>query len=170
VKARQIFVVQEHHATRLHWDFRLEIDGVLKSWAVPKGPSLDPTQKRLAIQVPDHDLEHADYEGIIPEGTYGAGPVLIWDKGTFEGMEDETPADGLTRGNLKFELHGKVLQGAFALVKLHGPGREKAWLLIKKQDQYSKKGWETPELLTPARRRKLKEEMPACAVKEGQDG
>ena len=167
MKEKPLFVVQEHHATRLHWDFRLEIGGVLNSWAVPKGPSLDPAQKRLAIQVPDHDMEHASYEGIIPEGTYGAGPVLIWDKGSFETLDDEVPARGLARGNLKFELHGQILKGTFALVKLHGPGRENAWLLIKKEDQYAQKGWKTPVLLTAARKRKLKETMPACAVKEG---
>jgi bifunctional non-homologous end joining protein LigD len=169
MKGNTIFVVQEHHAKRLHWDFRLEIDDVLKSWAVTKGPSLDPTQKRLAIQVPDHDLEHADYEGIIPEGIYGAGPVLIWDRGTFESIEEEDPASGLAKGNLKFELHGKVLKGAFALVKLHGPSREKAWLLIKKQDQHAQKGWKTPVLLTPAGKRKLKETVPACAVQESEN-
>jgi bifunctional non-homologous end joining protein LigD len=166
MKASHIFVVQEHHATRLHWDFRLEIDGVLKSWAVPKGPSLDPAQKRLAIQVPDHDMEHANYEGIIPEGTYGAGPVLIWDRGSFGPIDDEAPAAALAKGHLKFELHGKLLKGAFALVKLHGPSREKAWLLIKKEDRYAKQGWKTPVLLTPALRGKLRETMPACAVKE----
>lgn len=161
-----IFVVQEHHATRLHWDFRLEIDGVLKSWAVPKGPSLDPTQRRLAIQVPDHDMEHANYEGMIPEGTYGPGPVLIWDKGSFKAIDDEPPAASLAKGNLKFDLHGRILKGAFALVKLHGSGREKNWLLIKKEDQYAQRGWETPLLLTEARKAALKEEMPACALKE----
>ena len=166
MKGNPIFVVQEHHAKRLHWDFRLEIDGVLKSWAVPKGPSLDPTQKRLAIQVPDHDMEHANYEGIIPEGTYGAGPVLIWDKGNFESIGEETPTSGLKKGNIKLQLHGKILKGAFALVKLHGPGREKAWLLIKKEDLHAQKGWKTPVLLNSARKGKLKEKMPACAVEE----
>jgi bifunctional non-homologous end joining protein LigD len=158
------FVVQEHHAKRLHWDFRLEIGGVLKSWAVPKGPSLDPAQKRLAIQVPDHEIEHANYEGIIPEGTYGAGPVLIWDKGSFAVVDDASPASGLERGNLKFELYGTRLRGAFALVKLRGPGREKAWLLIKKDDLHALKGWKTPVLLTATRMRGLKEKMPVCAV------
>ena len=162
-----LFVVQEHHAKRLHWDFRLEINGVLKSWAVPKGPSLDPAQKRLAIQVPDHEIEHANYEGIIPEGTYGAGPVLIWDQGSFAVIDDESPASGLERGNLKFELYGRRLRGTFALVKLRGPGREKAWLLIKKDDRHAHKGWKTPVLLTAARMRGLKENMPACAVEEG---
>ena len=166
MKGNPIFVVQEHHATRLHWDFRLEIDGALKSWAVPKGPSLDPSQRRLAIQVPDHDMEHATYEGIIPEGTYGAGPVLIWDKGSFTPIDDEAPGAAIAKGDLKFELQGKLLKGAFALVKLHGPSRERAWLLIKKEDRYAKHGWKTPVLLTPARKRRLKERMPACAVEE----
>ncbi len=161
-----LFVVQEHHATRLHWDFRLEIDGVLKSWAIPKGPSLDPAQKRLAVQVPDHDMAHANYEGIIPEGTYGAGPVLIWDQGTFAVSDDESPARGLARGNLKFDLHGERLRGAFALVKLRGPGREKIWLFIKKDDQDAQSGWKTPVVLTAARRRRLKERVPVCAMEE----
>lgn len=161
-----IFVVQEHHATRLHWDFRLEIDGALKSWAVPKGPSLDPTQRRLAIQVRDHDMEHADYEGIIPEGTYGAGPVLIWDKGSFKAIDAESPAASLAKGNLKFDLYGRILKGAFALVKLHGPGRDRSWLLIKKEDQYAQRGWTTPVLLTQAREATLKKKMPACAVNQ----
>lgn len=160
------FVVQEHHAKRLHWDFRLEIDGVLKSWAVPKGPSLDPAQKRLAVQVPDHEIEHANHEGIILEGAYGAGLVLIWDQGIFAVVDDESPARGLARGNLKFELHGNRLNGAFALVKLRGPGRETAWLLIKKDDQYAHTGWKAPVVLTAARRRRLREKMPACAFEE----
>ncbi|MCC6393535.1 MAG: 3'-phosphoesterase [Bryobacterales bacterium] len=170
MKARRIFVVQEHHATRLHWDFRLEIGGVLKSWAVPKGPSLDPAQRRLAIQVPDHDMEHAAYEGVIPEGSYGAGPVLIWDKGIFETIGDEDPFAALAKGNLKFELRGKLLKGAFALIKLHGPGRERAWLLIKKEDRYAQLGWQTPVFLTPARALTLKEKMPACTVEEEESG
>jgi bifunctional non-homologous end joining protein LigD len=166
MKAKPIVVVQEHHARALHWDFRLEIDGTLKSWAVPKGPSLDPKQRRLAIQVPDHDMEHGDYEGIIPHGTYGAGPGLIWDKGSFKTTDDAAPIRGLEKGNLKFELRGEILNGAFALVKLDGPGREKAWLLIKKQDSHAQRGWKTPVLLTPGRRSKLTEKMPACAVSE----
>ncbi len=125
--ADSIFVVQEHHAKRLHWDFRLEIDGTLKSWVVPKGPSLDSTQRRLAIQVPDHDMEHANYEGIIPEGTYAAGPVLIWDKGSSKAIDDEPPAASLAKGNLKLDLYGRILKGAFCaggegeLRRTHGP-------------------------------------------------
>ena len=151
---------------RLHWDFRLEIDGVLKSWVMPKGPSLDPKVKRLAVQVPDHDLAHAEYEGIIPEGSYGAGPVVIWDTGTFEARESTGAAEGLQRGNLKFDLESKRLRGGFALVKMHGPGREKAWLLIKKDDQYAVPGWETPVVLTSSRRKKLTVKAPVCALKE----
>jgi bifunctional non-homologous end joining protein LigD len=109
------FVVQEHHARSLHWDLRLEIDGVLKSWAVPKGPFLDPKQRRLAIQVPDYEMSHAEYEGIIPEGTYGAGSVLTWDQGSFEPLDDNPPTSGLERGDLKFRLEGKILKVAFAL-------------------------------------------------------
>lgn len=161
------FVVQEHHGKRLHWDFRLEIGGVLKSWAVPKGPSLDPAQRRLAIRVPDHDLEHGDYEGIIPEGMYGAGPVLIWDKGTFEIPGEKSAAGGLREGTLTFELQGKFLRGLFTLIRLGTRDRAESWLLIKKADTHARQGWPTPVLLTPARRKKLKERMPPCAVEEG---
>jgi bifunctional non-homologous end joining protein LigD len=160
------FVVQEHHAKRLHWDFRLEIDSVLKSWAVPKGPSLDPKAKRLAVQVPDHDLAHVEYEGIIAEGSYGAGPVVIWDSGAFEACEPVNAAQGLQRGNLQFNLKGKRLRGEFALVKMHGPGREQAWLLIKKHDHDAVPGWKTPVVLTPSRHKQLKAKALACALQE----
>ena len=158
-----IFVVQEHQATRRHWDFRLEIGGALKSWAVPKGPSLDPSQRRLAISVPDHDLEHAGYEGIIPEGVYGAGPVLIWDRGTFEPVAEDAEA-ALRGGELLFRLKGRRLNGEFALVKMRGPGRERAWLLIKKRDAHARAGWETPSLLTPEAVARLRIKTPACAA------
>jgi bifunctional non-homologous end joining protein LigD len=162
-----VFVVQEHHGKRLHWDFRLEIGGVLKSWAVPKGPSLDPAQRRLAIRVPDHGLEHGDYEGIIPEGLYGAGPVLIWDKGTFEMTGGESAADGLRGGTLTCELHGKILKGVFTLIRMGSRGRAESWLLIKKADTRAEKGWLTPVLLTPARRKKMKERRPPCGFVDG---
>lgn len=158
-----IFVVQEHHATRRHWDFRLEIGGVLRSWAVPKGPSLDPRQRRLAIEVPDHSLEHASYEGIIPEGVYGAGPVLIWDRGTFEPDSEDAEAS-LRDGELGFRLEGRVLNGEFALARMRGPGRERSWLLIKKRDAYARDGWETPSLLTPEALARLEVKTPACAA------
>ena len=136
--ASPIFVVHEHHASRLHYDFRLEIDGVLKSWAVPKGPSMNPADKRLAVMVEDHPLEYGAFEGVIPAGHYGAGPVAIWDAGTFEMPEGSNASAQLREGSLKFSLHGKRLKGGFALVKMKGPRTTgKEWLLMKKADQFA---------------------------------
>jgi bifunctional non-homologous end joining protein LigD len=126
------FVVQEHHATHLHYDFRLEVGGVLKSWAIPKGPSMNPADKRLAIHVGDHELEYGSFEGIIPEGHYGAGKVLIWDEGRYEPLVDMNT--GLKEGNLAFRLYGKRLNGEFALVRIKKSTTGKEWLLIKKMD------------------------------------
>ena len=126
------FVVQEHHATHLHYDFRLEVGGVLKSWAIPKGPTMNPTLKRLAIQVEDHSLEYGSFEGVIPEGEYGAGKVLIWDDGIYEPMLDMD--EGLKKGNLAFCLYGKKLNGKFVLVQIKKCQTSKEWLLIKKKD------------------------------------
>ncbi len=126
------FVVHEHHASHLHWDFRLEHDGVLKSWAVPKGPSMNPADKRLAIEVEDHPLAYGDFEGTIPEGRYGAGEVIIWDRGEFEPLGDMTAA--LAAGNVPFRLHGKKLTGLFALVKLKRGESGREWLLMKKRE------------------------------------
>ena len=125
-----IFVIHEHHAKRLHFDLRLEMDEVLKSWAVPKGPSMNPKDKRLAIMVEDHPLDYATFEGTIPEGIYGAGTVVIWDKGTFE-----TDGGTLRSGKLDVVFHGKKLKGAFALARMSG--KDKEWLLIKKKDRYA---------------------------------
>jgi bifunctional non-homologous end joining protein LigD len=124
------FVVHEHHATHLHWDFRLEFGGVLKSWAVPKGPSMNPADKRLAIQVEDHDLDYGSFAGTIPAGHYGAGEVLIWDEGSYEPVGDM--AEGLAAGAISFRLHGGKLTGEFSLVRLK-KGTAKEWLLIKKK-------------------------------------
>lgn len=126
------FVVHEHHATRLHWDFRLEHDGVLKSWAIPKGPSMNPADKRLAIQVEDHSLEYGEFEGTIPEGRYGAGEVIIWDRGTFEPIGDL--GEGLRTGRIAFILHGSRLTGEFSLVRLTRGTRGNEWLLIRKRE------------------------------------
>jgi bifunctional non-homologous end joining protein LigD len=136
------FVIQRHHASHLHYDFRLELDGVLKSWAIPKGPSLNPADKRLAVMVEDHPISYGKFEGIIPKGNYGAGTVEIWDKGTYEpevnpymNAEKEL-RKGLERGNLKFILHGKKLQGSFALVRFKN-ANDHNWLLIKHNDRYA---------------------------------
>jgi len=145
------FVVQEHHARRLHYDFRLEIDGVLKSWAVPKGPSLNPSDKRLAIQTEDHPLEYGKFRGEIPAGHYGAGQVSIWDNGTFEMEGNLSASEQLARGELKLVLHGRKLAGSFVLVKIRGKeGRE--WLLIKHSDAAADSKWtiENPADVTPA--------------------
>ena len=138
------FVVQRHAASHLHYDFRLEMDGVLKSWAVPKGPSLNPADKRLAMMVEDHPFAYRTFEGNIPEGNYGAGQVEIWDEGTYEPIEkisgksdDLVMRAELHKNSLKFILHGKRLKGEFALVKLKNSREENAWLLIKHKDQYA---------------------------------
>ena len=154
------FVVHEHHATRLHYDFRLEIGGVLKSWAIPKGPSMNPSDKRLAVMVEDHLLEYGDFEGIIPQGLYGAGSVLIWDSGEFETEGD--PEIALRQGKLRFNLNGKKLKGGFSLVLMRGRGTGKQWLLIKTQDSFAQRDWAIKEELTPARKKKLIEKIPPC--------
>ena len=136
------FVVQRHNASRLHYDFRLEVDGVLKSWAIPKGPSLNPGDKRLAVMVEDHPISYGGFEGEIPEGNYGAGIVEIWDKGFYEPEEMENPSDKeilkqIRRGSLKFNLKGKKLKGSFALVNFKTGDSKKNWLLIKHRDKYA---------------------------------
>lgn len=162
------FVVHEHRSKRHHYDFRLEINGVLKSWAVPKGPSLDPADKRLAVMVPDHTLDYFDYEGIIPEGGYGAGPVVVWDSGTFEPADTADPADALANGRFSFSLQGRKLKGAFALAQMKHLPRStgKEWLLMKKKDEHAKSGYEIRSALTPAKLKTLKVKTPPCETDE----
>ena len=157
-KAGHSFVVQKHDATRLHYDFRLEMDGVLKSWAVTRGPSLVPGEKRLAVHVEDHPLEYGDFEGTIPKGEYGGGTVIIWDRGTWTPVQD--PERGYAKGHLEFELHGKKLTGRWHLVRMHGRPREKRenWLLIKAEDDAARNAGD-PDIL---------EEKPD-SVKTGRD-
>ena len=132
------FVVQKHRATALHYDFRLEWKGVMLSWAVPKGPSLDPSVKRMAMPTEDHPLEYNRFEGVIPEGQYGGGTVMIWDSGTWEPEQDD-PGAALKKGDLKFTLHGRKLKGSWVLVRLRPRGSETraAWLLIKHRDAHA---------------------------------
>lgn len=138
-----VFVIQKHDASRLHYDFRLEMNGVLKSWAVPKGPSTDPSVKRLAMHVEDHPFNYKDFEGIIPKGNYGAGTVIVWDEGTYEPLEkiegkkaqEKHLLRQLKDGSLKVVLHGKKLKGEWALV--HTAQSENSWLLIKHRDKYA---------------------------------
>ena len=132
-----LYVVQKHRATQLHYDFRLEFNGVLLSWAVPKGPSLDPGTKRLAMHVEDHPVEYASFEGIIPEGEYGGGTVMVWDTGTWTPEVDDVEA-ALRKGDLKFTLHGKKLHGSWVLVHTRGGfGGDRSWLLIKHRDEFA---------------------------------
>ncbi len=133
------FTIQKHAASHLHYDFRLELDGVLKSWAIPKGPSLDPATKRLAMAVEDHPIEYGEFEGIIPQGEYGGGTVMLWDRGTWEPAAD--PREGMKNGSLKFTLRGEKLQGGWMLVRKggrRGGSDERHWFLFKERDQFAK--------------------------------
>lgn len=149
------FVVHEHDASHLHYDFRLEIEGVLRSWVIPKGPSMNPSEKRLALLVEDHPLEYIDFEGIIPRGHYGAGTVVIWDRGSCELVE-------LEQAKITFFLKGKNLKGAFTLTLLKGRGKGNQWLLIKKKDQYALPSWKLETSLTPEKKGQLRERGPLC--------
>jgi bifunctional non-homologous end joining protein LigD len=156
-----VFVVQKHKATSLHYDFRLEIGGVMPSWSIPRGPSLDSNVKRLAMPTTDHSMEYRHFEGVIPAGGYGAGPVMVWDEGTYEpeievskGVRkkitdrreaEEVASASLKEGNLKFTLHGSKLKGSFALVRTKGFGGKVSWLLIKHRDRYSKDGYDAKD-------------------------
>jgi bifunctional non-homologous end joining protein LigD len=134
------FVIQKHDATRLHYDLRLEFNGVFKSWAVTRGPSLDPHDKRLAVEVEDHPLDYGDFEGTIPDDQYGGGTVMLWDRGTWE---SEDPERGFKKGDLKFTLHGDKLHGSWVLVRMKGDrygGKRTNWLLIKHRDEFVREG------------------------------
>ena len=153
-----VFVVQKHAATRLHYDFRLQIGDTMPSWAVPKGPTLDASVKRLAMETTDHEMEYRHFEGVIPEGQYGAGAVMIWDEGTYipeieiaKGIRKQITnieegqkvmSEGLAKGEIKFFLKGKKLKGSFALVKTHGFVPKNSWLLIKHNDPFVKPGFD----------------------------
>ena len=149
---RRIFVVQKHDASRLHYDFRLAVNGVLASWAVPKGPSMNPADKRLAVRTEDHPLEYAKFEGVIPPGQYGAGTVMVWDLGKYEPLENQPPEEQLARGKIHIALLGEKLRGGFALVEIErrstSSSRRDYWLLIKSRDEYADLSWniESPRL------------------------
>src|ERR1700686_832105 len=137
------FVVQKHDASRLHYDFRLELDGVFKSWAVTKGPSLDPHERRLAVEVEDHPLDYGDFEGTIPEGQYGGGVVQIWDRGYWAYEGSGSPEEALRKGELKYKLDGQRLKGSWVLVRMRGDkfkGKRNSWLLIKHRDEFAREG------------------------------
>jgi bifunctional non-homologous end joining protein LigD len=144
------FVVHEHHASHLHYDFRLEMDGVLRSWAIPKGPSLNPSEKRLAVAVEDHPLEYIDFEGIIPAGQYGGGTVAIWDRGTYVllGKKDD---------KIRFFLEGEKLKGTFTLVQLRRGPKGNEWLLMKQKDEYARPTWKLKTCLTGKKKAQLQE-------------
>lgn len=170
-----LFVIHKHATVRPHYDLRLEIGDAMPSWAVPKGPSLDPAVKRLAMETTEHNMEYRNFEGVIPQGQYGAGAVIIWDEGTYtaeheiqKGVREEVHdvdeaikvmKDGLTKGELKFTLNGKKLKGSFALVKTRGFGPKNSWLLIKHKDEYIKEGYDANDHPTSARSNKTIEEI-----------
>lgn len=159
------YFIQRHDATRLHYDFRLEIAGTLKSWAVPHGPSLNPGDKRLAMMVEDHPLDYGNFEGNIPKGNYGAGSVMLWDRGTFELLGDLPAEDQIARGDLKFRLEGEKLHGTFAIVRMKNRGKGNEWLLIKKKDEAAQPDWDIEKLahsvLTGRTQEEIAREMPA---------
>jgi bifunctional non-homologous end joining protein LigD len=175
IKAVFSFVIHYHKTVRPHYDLRLEINGTMPSWAIPKGPSLDPAVKRLAMETTEHDMDYRNFEGVIPEGAYGAGAVMIWDEGTYtaeheiskgvrEQIADPAKAQnvmlrGLQKGEIKFILHGKKLNGSFALVKTRGFGPKNAWLLIKHKDDDCVSGYEASRFPASARSNRTIDEI-----------
>ncbi|MGA8028905.1 MAG: DNA polymerase ligase N-terminal domain-containing protein, partial [Bryobacteraceae bacterium] len=153
------FCVQRHDATRLHYDFRLEVNGVLVSWAVPKGPSLDPARKALAMKVEDHPLDYGTFEGNIPKGNYGGGSVMLWDKGTYEVLGEASAQEQLDRGDFKFELHGAKLKGSFAIVHMKHAGKGNEWLLIKKKDEFATPGYDIDQFAWSVNTKRTQEEI-----------
>lgn len=160
-KTQGRFYVQRHDATRLHYDFRLEIEGTLKSWAVPKGPSLVPLHKSLAMHVEDHPLDYGPFEGNIPKGNYGGGSVMLWDQGTFDLLGDASASEQIARGDLKFCLHGQKLNGDFALVLMKGRGKGNEWLLIKKRDEFSDPDFDVEALAVSVKTGRTQDEIAA---------
>ena len=157
------FVVQRHRATRLHYDFRLEIDGVLMSWAVPRGPSLRPLEKRMAARTEDHPIEYFDFEGVIPRGSYGGGDVIVWDWGTWEPEETDDPGEAVRKGELKFVLHGEKLKGRFVLVRTRSDGDREDWLLIHKRDEAADPDWDVDALPKSVKSGRTNDEVKAGA-------
>lgn len=144
--ATRRFVVQRHRARRLHYDFRLEVDGALASWAVPKGPTLDPKIRRAAFQVEDHALSYRDFEGVIGSGQYGSGDVIVWDNGTWQPADTDDPAAALAAGELHFDVHGEKLRGRFVLIRTRtGRNGKHEWLLLHKRDKHAVDGWDPEE-------------------------
>lgn len=178
-----VFVIQKHATVRLHYDFRLQIGDTMPSWSIPKGPTLDPTLKRLAMQTTDRDLEYRNFEGVIAEGQYGAGPVMIWDEGVYipereisRGVREQVndAAEGMTvmkqgleKGEIKFVLIGKKLNGSFALVKTHGFGPKNSWLLIKHKDDYCQSGYDAGDYTKSARSERTMDEIKAAGGVDG---
>lgn len=157
------FVVQRHRARRVHYDLRLEVEGVLASWAVPKGPTLDPKARQLAVHVEDHPIEYFDFEGVIPQGEYGGGDVIVWDWGTWQPARTSDPVRAIERGELHFDLHGEKLAGRFALVRRDSDGRDKEqWLLIHKNDGYAKVGWDPEEVPRSVKSGRTNDEVAAA--------
>jgi bifunctional non-homologous end joining protein LigD len=179
LEGRLRFVIQKHAASRLHFDLRLELDGVMKSWALPKGPSLDPSVKRLAMQVEDHPIDYNTFEGTIPKGEYGGGTVMLWDRGTYSSdvatspdEEEDAIREGLKRGDLKITFHGERLHGSYALIRMKfardGSSSRPQWLLIKHRDEFASDGDVVAENMTSVDTGRTMEEIASGKTKSGE--